>query len=135
MLGAPTGEVPAADKLVATLKSLHATLESNLTRARSTYKTQADKLRRPHPSLAIGDLVMVKASNFKLHLKSRKLGPRRIGPFKVSKQVNGVAYQIELPAGSKVHPVFHVSQLRKFSGDAPSPVDPINSSTPGEELY
>jgi hypothetical protein len=35
------------------------------------------------------------------------------GPFKVIKRVSEVAYELELPVGSTVHPVFHVSQLRQ----------------------
>lgn len=111
MLGASTREVPDADELVATLKSFHKNLEANLTKARTGYKTQAEKHHCQHPSLTIVNLVMVEAEKFKLHLKSRKLEPRCIGPFKVINQVNKVAYQMDLTAGSKVHPVFHVSQL------------------------
>lgn len=98
------------------------------------YKTQCDKHQRQHPSLALGDLVMVEAANSKLHLKSIKMGPRRIDPFKVIKHMNKVANQVDLPAGSKVNPVLYVSQLIKFAGDAPSPVNPVDSSKPGEEL-
>ena len=43
-----------------------------------------------------------------------KLAPRYIGPFKVTKQVGPVAYQLALPPElSGVHNVFHVSMLRK----------------------
>lgn len=59
---------------------------------------------------------MDEAANIKLDLKSRKLGARHIGPFKVSKQTNELAFQVDLHEGSKVHPVFHVSQLHNFTG-------------------
>jgi hypothetical protein len=43
-----------------------------------------------------------------------KVGPQYIGPYKVLKRVGAVAYRLELPEEmSDIHPVFHVSQLRR----------------------
>ena len=42
-----------------------------------------------------------------------KLKPRFYGPYKVIRKVGEVAYEIELPEGSRVHNVFHVSRLKK----------------------
>jgi hypothetical protein len=43
-----------------------------------------------------------------------KLAPRYIGLYKVPKRVRAVAYRLELPEEmSDIHPVFHVSQLRR----------------------
>jgi hypothetical protein len=42
------------------------------------------------------------------------LSPRYTGPFKIQSQSQGVAFELELPKElSKVHNVFHASQLRK----------------------
>ena len=47
--------------------------------------------------------------------KQGKLQPRFIGPFKILNQVKNVAYRLALPlAMVAIHPVFHVSMLRKY---------------------
>jgi len=57
-------------------------------------------------------------------LKSKKLTPRFIGPYQISKRVGTVAYRVGLPPHlSNLHDVFHVSQLRKYVPD-PSHVIP-----------
>ena len=48
-------------------------------------------------------------------LKSRKLTPRFIGPYQITRRIGPVAYEIALPPQlAKLHNVFHVSQLRKY---------------------
>ncbi|KAH0702377.1 hypothetical protein KY285_016655 [Solanum tuberosum] len=50
--------------------------------------------------------------------KKGKLSPRYIGPFEVFECVGPVAYKLALPPNlSGVHPVFHVSILKRYHGD------------------
>jgi len=47
-----------------------------------------------------------------------KLSPRYIGPFQILERVGETAYRLALPPQlEKVHNVFHVSMLRKYTGD------------------
>ena len=50
--------------------------------------------------------------------KKGKLTLRYIGPFEIFERVGMVAYRLALPPNlSQVHPVFHVSMLKKYISD------------------
>ena len=69
----------------------------------------------------VGDLVFLKVSPMKGVMrfgKKGKLAPRYIGPFEIRSRVEKVAYRLVLPPElSRIHPVFHVSMLRKYIAD------------------
>src|SRR5260370_2350612 len=48
---------------------------------------------------------------------SQKLKDKYDGPYRILRKINAVSYELELPEEQRangVHPVFHVSKLRKF---------------------
>jgi hypothetical protein len=49
-----------------------------------------------------------------------KLKLRYIGPYRVAELINDVAVCLDLPPQARIHDVFHVSALKKFSGVPPS---------------
>ena len=54
-----------------------------------------------------------------------KLSPRYVGPYEILQRVGEVANDLALPADQdSVHPVFHVSMLKKFLGD-PASILPV----------
>ncbi|XP_020992176.1 uncharacterized protein LOC110278258 [Arachis duranensis] len=58
-------------------------------------------------------------------IKTKKLNSHYIGPFEILKRIGPVAYRIALPPYlSKLHDVFHVSQLRKYTPDASHVLEP-----------
>src|SRR5712672_3609880 len=61
-----------------------------------------------------GDQVWLEATNLKLPYHTPKLAPRRQGPFRISKVVSPVAYQLALPLSWGIHDVFHASLLLPY---------------------
>ncbi|GMI89777.1 hypothetical protein HRI_002647000 [Hibiscus trionum] len=92
-----------------------------LQRAQIRMKQQADK-RRTECEYQIGDLVYLKLQPYRQQtVKQRtcqKLAPKWFGPFYIIGKVGSVAYKLQLPRDSRVHPIFHVSQLKKHIGSA-----------------
>jgi hypothetical protein len=82
--------------------------------AQQRQKRLADQ-HRADVQFAVGEQVLLSTKNLTLKMQgSNKLLPRFIGPFKVTKQVNAVAYRLELPPVLKVHDVFHASLLKQY---------------------
>ena len=51
--------------------------------------------------------------------KKNKLSPRFVGPFEILDKIGSVVYRVALPpALSKIHNVFHISNLRKYIPDS-----------------
>ena len=69
----------------------------------------------------VGNYVFLKVSSMKGVMrfgKKGKLAPRYIEPFEIVERVGMIAYQLALPPNlSQIHPVFHVSMLRKYISD------------------
>lgn len=53
-----------------------------------------------------------------LRVESRKLAPRFVSPFPISKVVNLAAVQLNLPRSLRVHPTFHVAQIKPVKESA-----------------
>jgi hypothetical protein len=88
--------------------------KKNIEHAQAVQQRHYNKGRRD-VSFKVGDKVLYSTKN--AGLKStlcRKLLPKWIGPFSVTKVINEVAYQLDFPANLKWHNVVHVSALRRY---------------------
>ncbi len=78
---------------------------------------QANRHRRPSPAHTPGQWVWLSTRDLRLRLPCRKLSPRYVGPFKISRQITPVSFRLELPSNYRISLTFHVSLL-KLAGDA-----------------
>lgn len=46
-------------------------------------------------------------------VQSRSLGPQRIGPYRIVRKIGRLAFELELPATLRIHPVISVAHLEK----------------------
>jgi len=74
----------------------------------------ANKSPLPLERFKVGDQVWLEASHLKLPYHTPKLAPRRQGPFRISKIISPVAYQLTLPLSWGIHNVFHASLLLPY---------------------
>nr|KYP57087.1 hypothetical protein KK1_003342 [Cajanus cajan]KYP57106.1 hypothetical protein KK1_003361 [Cajanus cajan] len=91
-------------------------------------KKYADAKRLPK-DFAINDMVLVKLQPYRQHIvalkKNQKLSLRYFGPFPVVERIGVVAYKLLFPPSTKIHPVFHASQLKVCHGNHDQPYVPL----------
>jgi hypothetical protein len=66
------------------------------------------------PAFQINQKICLDSRNLHVNVPSRKLAPRRYGPFTIKEKISPVAYHINLHAHMRIHNVFHIDLLSPF---------------------
>ena len=129
--------IPLVDKCLQHLRSLRVDAEAALRLSKEHMKEGRPKFYGAS-ALKVGDKVWLQAKQIKIHQQSAKLGPKQLGPFKITEVICDVDYRLVLPLALKIHDVFHADRLSPYKGNdvnglTPPPPDPV--TVDGEEEY
>jgi hypothetical protein len=128
---------PEAQQTLGERENMVTTLQQNLAKAQRSMKKYADQNRTPRTFL-LGDMVYLKMQPHRETALGKgnplKLASKWYGPFKIIQTVGRRAYKLQLPAGTLLHDVFHVSNLKKHIGDSAVPNPRLPLLTPSGKL-
>ena len=110
-------KIEAADKFVKHWNIMIKMAKDNLKDAQERQTKYANQHRR-HCEFKLGDMVLLSIWNVTTIIDRQrpmqKLTPKYMGPFRVIQVISPMAYKLELPENIKMHPVFHISLLKKY---------------------
>jgi hypothetical protein len=129
-------KVPAADAYTKGIEEAVAHAKQCLQKAQHRQKAYADRHRR-HLQFETSTRVLLNSKNIKFKgLNCKKLLPRWLGPFEVTKRVGEQSYRLLLPDSmSRIHPVFHVSLLKEWKATGTRQPPPPVVVADGEVEY
>lgn len=98
----------------------------------------AERVRHNFKPFEKGQKVWLEATNLKIGYESRKLAPKREGPFVITEVLGPLTYRLKLPSQWKIHPVFHATLLTPYhenEAHGPNYLRPPPDLIEGEEEY
>jgi hypothetical protein len=99
------------------LEALQHAAVDYLEHARQIQAKEVNKGRLRPKVMIPGDSVLLSTQYIQpafMRTGSKKLRPKYIGPFVITKRVSPTSYELDLPANMKVHPVINIEYLKEF---------------------
>jgi hypothetical protein len=84
----------------------------------------ANKSRLERSHLRKNDLIYLLRRNIKITRPSDKLNLKKIGLFKVKRNIRDINFELKLPLIMRIHPVFYISLLEPAHSDIPEGLIP-----------
>src|SRR5712675_414081 len=121
----------SAENRINTLHQKRAQATTAINHAAKTFSTPKDVFK-------LNDQVWLESKHLSLPHQSKKLAPKRVGPFRITKVISPVAFKLDLPLSWHIHDVFHVSLLTPYhetTAYGPNFIRPPPDLIDGEEEY
>jgi hypothetical protein len=84
----------------------------------------ANKSKLGRPYLRENDLIYLLRRNIKITRPSDKLDLKKIGSFKVKRNIRDISFEFKFFLTIKIHPIFHISLLEPAYPDIPKGLTP-----------
>ena len=101
------------------MEQLYSQLRLDLQFFQERMRTYYDRRHEDAPQIREGQKVYLLRKNFKSKRPCDKLDFKKLGAFRVLEQTGPVNFKLQLPKGTNVYPVFHVSMLEPAPETAP----------------
>uniref|UniRef100_A0A0W0F8T0 Reverse transcriptase-rnase h-integrase n=1 Tax=Moniliophthora roreri TaxID=221103 RepID=A0A0W0F8T0_MONRR len=103
--------VPSVEERLNKLRKLRGEVASMMEITRRKIIERANKIM---DKFVEGQKVWLEGKNLDFGYPSKKLLPKREGPFVIDKVMGPVTYRLKLPSQWKIHPIFHAGLLRPY---------------------
>jgi len=104
-------DVPAAEQRIKELQQVRDEALATHELARQRMLKHATRKFKPFKK---GDKVWLEGKNLKFGYPTKKLAPKREGPFPILEVLSPLVYKLKLPEQWRIHPVFHASLLTPY---------------------
>jgi hypothetical protein len=129
----PTAADGKLEEWLAKRAGMNQLIRQHLVRVHERMKKQDDK-KRSERQFNVGTMVYMKLQPYvQSSVRPRvnqKLSIKYFGPFRIVEHVGSVAYRLQLPDHSVIHPLVHVSQLKLVVGFK----GPVSSQLPTDSV-
>jgi hypothetical protein len=132
------GNVPNADEHAEFLKQGHGEVRASLELANEHIKHFYNQNHRAPEDIQVGDKVWLSHQNIETDRLLHKLSHKGLGPYTVLEKIGSHAFRLQIPHTMKIHPVFHVTLLKKHHADPHGrepPQPPPTITEKGKEEY